>query len=100
MEAAALGLRSFREQGMLDDDGVFDLRVEVTTKTVHAVPLPKLRASGWGRTPRTRRRRLSRRGRGDLPPLPRRLRLVLLHAEPLVNLLVDTTPLIAWTIEE
>ena len=44
MEAAALGLRSFREQGMLDDDGVFDLRVEVTTKTVHQVPLPKLRA--------------------------------------------------------
>ena len=44
MEAAALGLRSFREQGMLDDDSVFDLRVEVTTKTVHEVPFPKLRA--------------------------------------------------------
>jgi hypothetical protein len=44
MEAAALGLRSFREQGMLDDDGVFDLRVEVTTITVHSVATTKLRA--------------------------------------------------------
>lgn len=44
MEAAALGLRSFREQEMLDDDGVCDLRVEVVTKTVHVVPLLKLRA--------------------------------------------------------
>jgi hypothetical protein len=44
MEAAALGLRCFREQGMFDDAGVFDLRVEVTTTTVHAVPYAKLRA--------------------------------------------------------
>jgi hypothetical protein len=44
MEAAALGLRSFREQGMLDDDGVFDVQVEVTTMTVHSVPITKLRA--------------------------------------------------------
>ena len=44
LEAAAEGLRTFREQDVLDDDGVFDLRVEVTTKTVHSVPLAKLRA--------------------------------------------------------
>lgn len=44
MEAAALGLRTFREQGVLDDDGVYDLRVEVTTRTVHVVPVAKLRA--------------------------------------------------------
>lgn len=44
MEAAALGLRCFREQGMIDDDGVCDLRVEVTTRTAHVVPVPRLKA--------------------------------------------------------
>ncbi len=44
IEAAALGLRYFREQSALDDEGVLDLRVEITTTTVHTVPITKLRA--------------------------------------------------------
>ena len=43
MEAAALRLR-FREERMIDDDGVCDLRVEVTTRTAHVVPLLKLKS--------------------------------------------------------
>lgn len=44
LEAAALGLNVFREQGVLNDDSVYDLRVEVVTATVHKVPGLKLRA--------------------------------------------------------
>jgi len=33
--SSAVRLRRFREEGMLDDQGVFDLRVEVTTRTEH-----------------------------------------------------------------
>ena len=44
LEAAADALRQFRGQEMLDDDGVFELCVEVVTRTVHKVPLAKLRA--------------------------------------------------------
>ena len=44
LEAAALGLRVFREQGVINDDGVFDLRVELVTRSTHIVPLAKLHA--------------------------------------------------------
>ena len=44
LEAAGLAIRAFREQAVLEDDAVFDLRVEVTTKTTHVVPIPKLKA--------------------------------------------------------
>lgn len=44
MEAAALAVRNVREQGILDDHGVFDIRVEVVTRTVHSVSFAKLQA--------------------------------------------------------
>jgi hypothetical protein len=44
LEAAGLGLKRIREQEMLDtDDGFGDISVEVCTKTVHTVPVHKLR---------------------------------------------------------
>jgi hypothetical protein len=44
LEAAGLGLKRIREQEMLDtDDGFGEITVEVCTKTVHTVPLHKLR---------------------------------------------------------
>ena len=44
LEAAGLGLKRVREQEMLDDDGGFgDITVEVCTRTVHTVPIFKLR---------------------------------------------------------
>lgn len=44
LEAAGLGLKRVVEQEVLDtDDGFRDITVEVCTKTVHTVPLFKLR---------------------------------------------------------
>jgi hypothetical protein len=44
LEGAGLGLKRVREQEMLDtDDGFGEITVEVCTKTVHTVPLHKLR---------------------------------------------------------
>lgn len=44
LEAAGLGLKRIREQEVLDtDDGFGDITVEVCTKTVHTVPVHKLR---------------------------------------------------------
>jgi len=44
LEAAGLGLKRVVEQEMLDtEDGFGDITVEVSTKTVHTVPLFKLR---------------------------------------------------------
>ena len=44
LEAAGLGLKRVREQEMLDDDGGFgDITVEVCTRTMHTVPIFKLR---------------------------------------------------------
>lgn len=44
LEAAGLGLKRVVEQEMLDtEDGFGDITVEVATKTVHMVPLFKLR---------------------------------------------------------
>ena len=42
--AAAVALRAFRNQGVLDSDSLFDVPVDVLTKTTHAVSLAKLRA--------------------------------------------------------
>jgi hypothetical protein len=55
LEAAGLGLKRVRAQEILDDDAGFsDITVEVATKTVHVVPIAKLRE--WrdtnGKTPR------------------------------------------------
>src|SRR5690242_6052692 len=44
LEAAGLGLKRVLEQEMLDADGGFgDITVEVCTRTVHTVPIFKLR---------------------------------------------------------
>jgi hypothetical protein len=44
LEAAGMGLKRVREQEILDDDGVVgDIIVEISTRTLHAVPLNKLR---------------------------------------------------------
>ncbi len=44
LEAAGLGLKNVKATEMLDtEDGFSDVTVEVTTKTVHTVPLAKLR---------------------------------------------------------
>jgi hypothetical protein len=66
LQAAGLGLKRVREQEMLDDDpGFSDVTVEVATKTVHVVPIAKLRE--WrdtnGLTPREMARKASTRGR-------------------------------------
>lgn len=62
LEAAGLGLKRVREQQMLDDDLGFS---DVTTKTVHTVPIAKLRE--WreanGKTPHEMTRRANTRGR-------------------------------------
>ena len=66
LEAAGLGLKRVREQEMLDDDAGFsDISVEVATKTVHMVPIAKLREwrDGNGKTPREMTRRANTRGR-------------------------------------
>lgn len=66
LEAAGLGLKRVRGQQMLDDDlGFSDITVEVTTKTVHTVPIAKLRE--WreanGKTPQEMTRKANTRGR-------------------------------------
>ena len=44
LEAAALGLNHVCEQEMLDDDSGFgEITVEIFTRTLHTVPLSKLR---------------------------------------------------------
>ena len=66
LEAAGLGLKRVREQEMLDDDAGFsDISVEVATKTVHMVPIAKLRVwrDGNGKTAREMTRRANTRGR-------------------------------------
>ena len=57
-------MKHIREQQMLDDDdGFSDLTVEVVTKTVHSVPIAKLRE--WrdsnGKTPREMTRKANTR---------------------------------------
>jgi hypothetical protein len=44
LEAAGMGLKRVREQEMLDDDSIVgDITVEICTRTLHTVPLSKLR---------------------------------------------------------
>ena len=44
LQAAGFGLKQVREQGMLDDDSGFgEITVEICTRTLHTVPLSKLR---------------------------------------------------------
>ena len=54
LEAAALGLKQLRQINMIEDDGAVELTVELVTRTVHQVPLGKLRAwlDSSGRDPR------------------------------------------------
>ena len=60
LEAAGLGLKRVREQEMLDDDGGFgDITVEVCTRTVHTVPIFKLRE--WRATNSGSPREMSRK---------------------------------------
>ena len=64
LEAAGLGLKRVREQEMVDDDGVLgEITVEICTRTVHTVPLSKLRE--WrdanGGSPREMARRANTR---------------------------------------
>jgi hypothetical protein len=44
LEAAALGVRTVRETGVLEDEGTFDVIVEIQTTTRHKVPWPRLKA--------------------------------------------------------
>lgn len=67
LEAAGLGLKRVREQEILDDDlGFSDITVEVATKTVHVVPLAKLRS--WREansgSPKEMARKANTRSRG------------------------------------
>jgi hypothetical protein len=54
LEAAAAGLKQIRETDMIEDDGVLELTVDLTTTTSHRVPLSKLQAwlESSGRDPR------------------------------------------------
>ena len=54
LEAAAAGLKQIRETEMVEDDGVLELTVDLTTTTSHRVPLAKLQAwlESSGRDPR------------------------------------------------
>jgi hypothetical protein len=54
LEAAAAGVKQIRETEMIEDEGVLDLTVELTTTTSHKVPLSKLKAwlKSGGRDPR------------------------------------------------
>jgi hypothetical protein len=66
LEAAGLRTEARPEQEMLDDDvGFSDVTIEVATRTVHVVPIAKLRE--WrdtnGKTPREMARKASTRGR-------------------------------------
>ena len=66
LEAAGLGLKRVREQEMLDDDvGFSDITVEVATKTMHTVPIAKLREwrDSHGKTPLEMSRKANTRGR-------------------------------------
>lgn len=66
LEAAGLALKRVREQEMLDDDeGFGDVIVEIATKTIHKVPIAKLRdwRDGNGKTPVEMSRRANTRGR-------------------------------------
>jgi hypothetical protein len=67
LEAAGLGLKRVREQEILDDDlGFSDITVEVATKTIHVVPLAKLRS--WREansgSPKEMARKANTRSRG------------------------------------
>lgn len=42
LEAAAMGVRAIRDQGVSNDDATFDIRVEVQTTTFHQVSWTKL----------------------------------------------------------
>ena len=64
LEAAGLGLKHVREQEMPDDEGGFrEITVEIFTRTLHTVPLRKLRE--WrdanGGSPREMARRVNTR---------------------------------------
>jgi len=54
LEAAAAGLKQMRETEMIEDEGVLDLTVDLTTTTSHKVPLSKLKSwiESGGRDPR------------------------------------------------
>ena len=54
LEAAAVGLKQIRETEMIEDDGVLELTVDITTTTSHRVSLSKLQAwlESSGRDPR------------------------------------------------
>ena len=61
LEAAGLGLKRVREQEMLDsEDGFSDITVEICTKTIHKVPLYKLRE--WRDTNSGTPREMARKG--------------------------------------
>ncbi len=44
LEAAALGLKTIRDTGVLDDDGAFDIIVEIRTTTRHQVAYSRVQA--------------------------------------------------------
>ena len=54
LEAAAAGLKQIRETDMIEDDGVLELTVDITTTTSHRVSSSKLQAwlDSSGRDPR------------------------------------------------
>jgi hypothetical protein len=64
LEAAGLGLKRVREQEMLDsDDGFGEIKVEISTTTIHTVPIYKLREwrDSHGTSPRDMSRKANTR---------------------------------------
>jgi len=63
LEAAAAGLKQIRETEMVEDDGVVELTVDLTTTTSHRIPLSKLKAwlESSGRDPREAARKVKLR---------------------------------------
>jgi hypothetical protein len=61
LEAAGLGLKRVQEQEMLDsDDGFSDITVRIYTRTIHKVPLYKVRE--WRDSNSGTPREMSRKG--------------------------------------
>ncbi len=57
LEAAALGVKTVRETGVLDDDeGALEITVEIQTLTRHTVPFSRVQAwlNGASRSPKER----------------------------------------------
>jgi hypothetical protein len=44
LEAAALGVKTVRDTGVLDDEGTFDITVEIHTVTRHQMPYARVQA--------------------------------------------------------